>query len=117
MRELSLDLVNYTYKNSQRSDLAPRKEYVPYGVGTRAISPRETSANWGSGSTLEYDRESDGRSVTPPMAWLEDYWMGRYYGMIQAPTVTEMSLLIPETILKKRRVALPYDGPEAPAVQ
>src|SRR2546427_1422920 len=41
LREWSLDLVNHSYHNSHRSDLAPRRGYVPYGgSATRAISPR-----------------------------------------------------------------------------
>ncbi len=112
LRDLSLDLVDYSFKNSHRSDLAPRKDYTPYGVGTRAFSPRETGADWGSGSTLRVDGGNEGRTVRPPMAWLEDYWMGRYYGMIKPPSSKDKSLLTPKIPIETRRVAKPYDGPE-----
>ena len=46
LREWPLDLVNYSYHNSHRADLAPRRGYVPYAKGTRAISPRESGPSW-----------------------------------------------------------------------
>lgn len=116
LREWSLDLINNSYTNSHRSDLAPQKGYVPYGVGTRALSPRETGAAWESGSTLQYDGGNGGRTVTPPMAWLEDYWMGRYYGFILPPTTKDAALISLAPRPNGRRGATPYSGPEPPAV-
>lgn len=114
LREWSLDTVSHSYANSHRSDLAPRPGYVPYGGGTRAMSPRETDAKWGSRSALPYDGGSGGRTVTPPIGWLEDYWMGRYYGFIEAPTSKDPAL----TTVKARPTgnigAAPYDGPPRP---
>ena len=114
LREWSLDLVNYSYHNSHRSDLAPRPGYVPYAGGTRAISPRESCAKWGSRSALEYDGSGGGHSVTPPIGWLEDYWMGRYYGFIQPPMTQtpELTTVPPRTL--GRKGAAPYDGPPRP---
>ena len=84
LREWPIDLVNHSYHNSHRNDLASRTGYVPYAGGTRAISPRESGASLGSRSALNYDGGADGKTVTPPIGWLEDYWMGRYYGFISA---------------------------------
>jgi len=114
LREWSLDLVNHNYRNSHRSDLTPSPGYVPYGGGTRAISPRESEAKWGSRSALQYDGGENSHGVTPPIGWLEDYWMGRYYGFIEAPTTHD-----PEaTSLRVRKVkpggAAPYNGPARP---
>jgi len=114
LREWSLDLVNHSYHNSHRSDLAPRPGYVPYMGGTRAISPRESTAEVGSRSALHYDGGAGGRTVTPPMGWLEDYWMGRYYGIIAAPTTQVANLTNVQPRTAKPRGAALYDGPPRP---
>ena len=114
LREWSLDLVNHSYHNSHRSDLAPRPGYVPYAGGTRAISPRESCAKWGSRSALEYDGGDGGHSVTPPIGWLEDYWMGRYYGFIEPPKAQNAELITVQPRSLARKVAAPYAGPARP---
>ncbi len=116
LREWSLDLVSHSYHNSHRSDLASQPGYVPYMGGTRAISPRESEAEFGSRSALGYDGGSGGRVMTPPIGWLEDYWMGRYYRFIEAPKAQSSELIShhPRTATG-RRGALPYDGPPRPA--
>jgi hypothetical protein len=115
LREWSLELVNHRYRNSHRADLAPRPGYVPYGGGTRAFSPRETEAMWDARNTLQRDGGEDGKGVTPPTGWLEDYWMGRYYGFIEAPRTTDRALTSPGPRKPGRRVAAPYAGPPRPA--
>jgi hypothetical protein len=114
LREWPLDCVNYSYHNSHRRDLAPEPGYVPYGGGTRAISPRETTAMWGSRSAIRYDGGSGGRGVTPPIGWLEDYWMGRYYGFIEAPSVKDKELTTVPANSGEQHGAKPYDGPPRP---
>ena len=114
LRDWSLDLRNFSYHNSQRADLAPERGYVPYGGGTRAISPRESEAKEGSRSALNYDGGAGGHAVTVPAGWLEDYWMGRYHGFITAPTTQDASLLSAEHGAKPERAAAPYDGPPRP---
>jgi hypothetical protein len=113
LREWSLDLVNHSYRNSHRHDLAPRPGYVAYGGGTRAISPRESEADWESRSALRYDGGSGGRVMTPPIGWLEDYWMGRYYGFIEAPT-TNTSEPSPLHSRAANRGAASYNGSPRP---
>lgn len=115
LREWSLDTVNHSYTNSHRSDLGAERGYVPYGGGTRAMSPRETEAKGGSRSALEYDGRRGGRTVTPPTGWLEDYWMGRYYGFIEAPKTEDPALITVEAGPVRRLGAAPYDGPPRPA--
>ena len=114
LREWSLDLVNHNYHNSHRSDLAPQRGYVPYGGGTRAISPRESEAKWGSRSALQYDGGENSHGITPPIGWLEDYWMGRYYGFIQAPKSQDEKLTTLPPRAAKPRGAAPYAGPPRP---
>ena len=79
------------------------------------MSPRETQAMWGSRSALGYDGGSGGRTVTPPIGWLEDYWMGRYFGMIKAPETTDARLTSLEQRPPVQRGAKPYAGPPRPA--
>ncbi len=114
LREWSLDLVNHNYHNSHRSDLAPQRGYTPYGGGTRAISPRESESKWGSRSSLQYDGGENSRGVTPPIGWLEDYWMGRYYGFIEQPKAKDENLTTVKSRPAKRRGAAPYAGPPRP---
>ncbi len=115
LREWSLDTVSHSYRNSHRADLATEPGYTPYMGGTRAISPRELACTWGSRSAIEYDGGRGGRTATPPVGWLEDYWMGRYYGMIEAPTAKDAKLLeVPANAIEPWGAA-PYDGPKRPA--
>ena len=86
LREWPLDLVNHSYRNSHRADLGTRRGYVSYAKGTRAIPPRESGPSWDTSSAIDYDGGEGGRGVMPPSRWLMDYWMGRYYGFIEAPT-------------------------------
>jgi hypothetical protein len=114
LREWSLDLVNHNYRNSHRTDLAPQRGYVPYCGGTRAISPRETEAKWGSRPALQYDGGEDSKGVTPPIGWLMDYWMGRYYGFILPPNQQDIPSISVEGRAKIRQGAAPYEGPPRP---
>jgi len=111
LREWSLDIINHSYRNSHRADLGVEPGYTPYAGGTRAISPREMACRWGSRSSIHYD--GGGSGVYPPAGWLEDYWMGRYYGMIQAPTTTNKKLLTVDAS-ENQKGAQPYNGPPRP---
>jgi hypothetical protein len=51
--------------------------------------------------------------MTPPIGWLEDYWMGRYYGFIEAPT-TNVSELPPVQSRAASRGAASYNGSPRP---
>ena len=114
LREWSLDTVSHSYRNSHRADLDVEPGYTPYAGGTRAISPRELGCSWGSRSSIFYDGGGKSHSVYPPAGWLEDYWMGRYYGMIQAPTTQESSLLSVPAYQGPKQGAAAYDGPPRP---
>lgn len=114
LRDWSLDTVSHNYRNSHRSDLATEPNYTPYIGGTRAISPRELESSWGSRSSIQYDGGEAGQTVTPPVGWLEDYWMGRFYGMIQAPTTKDPQLLSVTPNKRQQLGAAPYDGPPRP---
>ena len=113
LREWSLDTVAHRFRNSHRDDLHVEPGYTPYLGGTRAVSPREQACTWGSRSSIEYDGGSGG-TATPPVGWLEDYWMGRFFGMIEAPTAKDTKLTSLPAGTVKPWGAKPYDGPERP---
>lgn len=114
LREWSLDSVGHSYRNSHRSDLQPEDGYVPYMGITKAMSPRNLVSSWGARTALKYDDNGGGNVVTPPVGWLEDYWMGRYYGMIEAPAATDPALLSVGPKSDQAPKAVAYDGPSRP---
>ncbi|MFP6582879.1 MAG: hypothetical protein VCD00_10030, partial [Candidatus Hydrogenedentota bacterium] len=116
LRESPLDSTTHTYQNSHRADLHTEPGYTPYMGGTKAISPRNHVSGWGGHSAMQLDGGNNARGITPPVSWLEDYWMGRYYGMIKPPTTKDKNHL---TILEETEFgsrAKPYDGPPRPDV-
>ncbi|MFA7692061.1 MAG: two-component regulator propeller domain-containing protein [Candidatus Hydrogenedentales bacterium] len=120
LRDWPLDLISYTFKNSQRADLHPEPGYVPYALGPdtdspKQISPRESEPKKLDSTLLSLDGGSGGNRSISPTAWLECYWMGRYYGMIEAPESTDTRLTgIEERPLRRPLGAAAYDGPPRP---
>ena len=119
LREWPLDMISYSYRNSHRADLHPEPGYVPYAVGPRTpspkqISPRESEPTKLDGTTLRLDGGAGGRRSITPNAWLESYWMGRYFGFIEAPDTDIPELLTIEDRPLEQRGAAPYDGPPRP---
>ncbi len=107
LKEWPLDMIRHPYRNSQRHDLHTPKGYVPYAGGTRAISPREARPIRWCDTTLRLD--GGGHSVMDPSGWLDAYWMGRFYGFIEAPETDDPALTtVPERGLQLG--AIPYDG-------
>jgi hypothetical protein len=115
LRAWNLDTVNHNFRNIHRDDLRkPEPGYVPYGGGTRGLSPRESTSMWGSRSAIHYNGGSGGRGITPAVGWIEDYWMGRYYGFITEPETNDDDLLEASLDPQDRVGAAPYDGPARP---
>ena len=69
---------------------------------------------WGSRSAIAYDAFRGGRVITPPVGWLEDYWMGRFYGMIAPPSEADASLTTIQGPSGDTIRAAKYDGPPRP---
>lgn len=111
LRAWPLDLISYSYVNSYRQDLKPEPGYVPYGGGTRGMSPRETGPIIHG---LEYDGGSGGRQALDPAPWLEAYWMGRYYGFITEPKTDDPALTTVQPRPNQAFGAQPYNGPDRP---
>jgi hypothetical protein len=114
LRDWPLDLRGWSYQNSHRADLQTPPGYVPYMGGTRAFPPRETEPMRWDHWTMQADGGGGGRDVVEPGAWLLAYWMGRYHGFIEAPTVTNAVLLTVEHSLDRHLGAKPYEGPPRP---
>ena len=117
LREYRITPIQYSYQNSHRSDLATEPGYVPYAGGTRGISSRESGAMWGSRSAIRYDSGSGGRTAIPPVGWLEDYWMGRYYGIIDAPETNDPALITVPSDAGTHQWAKPYSGTPRPKIE
>ncbi len=116
LREWPLDLHRYTYINSNRDDLNLPDGYHTYANRSKPLSPRATSPNRWDRDFMRLDQHHNGNTVADPGGWIEAYWMGRYYGMIKAPTTTDAELLtVPDRGLKFG--AEPYTGPARPKLK
>lgn len=111
LREWPLDLRIWSYHNSHRTDLHTRPGYTVFKGGIRAISPREREPMRWDAWTMQLDGGSDGKDVVEPSCWLLAYWMGRYYGLIDAPPAGSPVDLKPSTAVTGAR---PYQGPPRP---
>jgi hypothetical protein len=63
---------------------------------------------------LAYDGGNGGNVITPPVGWLEDYWMGRYYGFIEAPKDPGAEIATIRLPAATSKTAKPYTGPSRP---
>jgi hypothetical protein len=113
LRAWTLDCTEHNYRNSHRDDLFVEEGYTSYEGGLKAISPRELSVSRGSRRAISLDGGVGGRRVMEPVGFVRDYWMGRYYGFIAAPNVSEKSLISVEP-RNDRKGAAPYEGPDRP---
>jgi hypothetical protein len=114
LRGWPLDLVVWSYQNSQRADLRTPAGYVALNGGSRTFLPRETEPlrdHW----LMQADGGTGGHDVAEPSGWLLAYWMGRYYGFIEAPTATDSKLLVVERGRTRALDVEPYSGPPRPA--
>jgi hypothetical protein len=114
MREWVLDCVNYSYSNSHRDDLFIEHGYSSYEGGVKVLSPRETSVDHDNRRVTELDGNRAGQSVTAPADFVRDYWMGRYYGLIEAPATTDPGLISVKKRPGQKFGAEPYNGPARP---
>lgn len=114
LREWTLDCIVYNFHNSHRDDLFLEHGYTSYEGGKRAVSPRETAVMTGSRNATVLDGGSNGNVVKEPTGFLRDYWMGRYYGFLQAPATNNPELISVKHIESGNSGAKPYDGPGRP---
>jgi hypothetical protein len=111
-----LDLRRINFTNSHRSDLHMPEGYRVYSERPKPLNPRETQpARWDS-DFMQLDGRGGGHAVSDPGAWLDAYWMGRYYGMITAPQTSDANLItVPAR--NERHGAAPYSGPPRPKLK
>lgn len=116
LREWPLDLVDHSCINSHRADIHTPEGYASYVGGIRALSPRERGPMRWSNSPFQLDDGSGARTVTDPSAWLETYWMARFFGMISAPVQGEIQRAN-ELIKRFGPGAAAYSGPPRPPLK
>ena len=114
LRDWVLDCVEYNYSNSHRDDLHLEPGCKSYEGGIKCISPRESCVKRASRSAIVLDGGSNGNRVMEPTGFLRDYWMGRYHGLIDAPTTKDPRLISVERNRGKYFGASPYNGPQRP---
>jgi hypothetical protein len=86
LRDVSLDLVDWTIDNSKREDIRLARRPEMEILQTSRLLPASERG------VMRWDRNpwavksgNEGHSESCPTFWLVSYWMGRYYGYIQAP--------------------------------
>lgn len=117
LREWTLDCIEHNYVNSHRDDLFVEAGYTSYEGGVKAISPREKSVTRGSRRAIVLDGGVNGKRVMEPLGFIRDYWMGRYYGFIEAPDVIEENLLQRSGSQLSNKGAVPYSGSNRPKIE
>ncbi|GMV99973.1 MAG: hypothetical protein AMXMBFR84_11120 [Candidatus Hydrogenedentota bacterium] len=108
-----LDCRSYTHKNSIRTDLSVPEEYVNYVADWKSMTARDIGVCRWDSDFLRLDGGAGGKAVADPSAFLDAYWMARYYGMILPPDTKDKDLLTVEH-RGLHLGAKPYDGPPRP---
>lgn len=114
LRSYPLDCFSYAYTNSHRQDLQNPSDYINYLETWRPLTPRDVGWQRWNRSFQQLDG-GGGMAVTDPSGWLDAYWMGRYYGMIEAPETTDPALITVEPRTDSPGAG-PYDGPARPPI-
>ena len=116
LQDWPLDLRLWSFQNSHRADLRTPPDYRVFKGGIRAFSPREREPMRWDAWTLGIDGGSNGREVIEPGGWLLAYWLGRYHGLISAPTTQEPALIQVSESEVPSGGATAYAGPARPAL-
>lgn len=114
LREWTLDCTEHNFANSHRDDLFVEAGYTSYEGGLKAISPRETTVMRGARRAIVLDGGRNSTLIMEPTGFIRDYWMGRHYGLIQAPEAKDHDLLEVDRGSGEKVGAAPYDGPDRP---
>ncbi len=115
LRAWPLDCLQYPYANSHRADLHNLGGHVNYIQDWKCMTARDIGVTRWDTDYMNLDRPGEASMVQDPGAFLDAYWMGRYYGMILPPETNDATLLTVE----KRGLQLgakPYAGPPRPDV-
>ncbi|MFH1539798.1 MAG: hypothetical protein ABIH66_12665 [bacterium] len=85
LREIPLDLIKWTVRNSHRADVKANSEKDRFGELQSGFVPPYTEVHtmrWSENMYL-LDAEDGGRSEAMATFWLLPYWMARRHGMIR----------------------------------
>lgn len=85
LREIPLDLIKWTVRNSHRADVAAASKRDRFGeLQSEFVLPytEVRTMRW-SINMYRLDAEDGGRSEAMATFWLLPYWMARYHGMIR----------------------------------
>ena len=88
LREYPMDLIDWVILNSHRKDLEFMEPNFRKQTITEVLPPDERPIHRHNGNMFSLDR-TGGNGVSEHSAgdiWLLPYWMGRYLGVISAPT-------------------------------
>jgi hypothetical protein len=88
LREFPLDLIDWEIRNSHRKDIELLPDNFRKQTTKEVLSPGERPIQRHNGNTFTLDRNrGNGKSEhSAGDIWLLPYWMGRYLGVISAPT-------------------------------
>lgn len=86
LREVPLDLVNWSIDNTRRHDVRLVRKPVADDIQTdRMLSPLERQLIKWDSNPYKAAGGDGGTTEQCPAFWLWPYWMGRYHGFIAAP--------------------------------
>lgn len=114
LQEWPLDCKDYRFHNSHRSDLQNHKGFRNYTTGWKPMTPRDIGTKRWDRDFMQLDGGGSKR-ILDPSGWMDVYWMGRYYGLIEPPTATDADVL---TVKEHEKPvgAAPYKGPPRPPI-
>ena len=86
LRDEPLELVQWTVDNRERQDVHfTREPTLEEQQINRLLPPSERAPMRWDGNPWRAVQGEDGTSESSGVHWLLPYWMGRYYGLIEAP--------------------------------
>jgi hypothetical protein len=86
LRDTPLDLINWRIDNSEREDLRAVRAPLLEEISTnRLLPPSERGVVRWDKNPWSIVQGDGGQTEWAPTFWLMPYWIGRYYGFIEAP--------------------------------
>jgi glycerophosphoryl diester phosphodiesterase len=95
LQRIPLSTICWTVRNSPRQDLALAPGLDRFGLAqaTTALAPNERRVIKWNGNPFQLDGGDGGRTEDEGVFLLLPYWLGRYYHLIDAATVTEEKIV------------------------
>lgn len=87
LRDSPLDMIDWTVDNRFREDVRlVRAPVVDRWQTDRLLPPSERALNKWDGDPYQALHGGGGHTESSSVHWLLPYWMGRYYGIVEAPS-------------------------------